>query len=152
MCVHATNASAGQQPLSYVLFSDQRSWARDGTWTRAAALLFLIGGVERRGALHRPIRGGPRWHVRGAGLGAWTKASAARIQEEQRPGAAKLSCRAALSLSFSWVLAIAMWGALRSVLRPCSRASVPRQRAYHGDAVARLGTQPDSGSSTYQVG
>uniref|UniRef100_A0A8I5ZSP4 Methylcrotonoyl-CoA carboxylase beta chain, mitochondrial n=1 Tax=Rattus norvegicus TaxID=10116 RepID=A0A8I5ZSP4_RAT len=43
-----------------------------------------------------------------------------------------------------------MWGALRSVLRPCSRASVPRQRAYHGDAVARLGTQPDSGSSTYQ--
>ncbi|GAB1298490.1 Methylcrotonoyl-CoA carboxylase beta chain, mitochondrial [Apodemus speciosus] len=43
-----------------------------------------------------------------------------------------------------------MWSALRSALRPCSRASVPRQRAYHGDSVARLGTQPDSGSSTYQ--
>ncbi|XP_028646034.1 methylcrotonoyl-CoA carboxylase beta chain, mitochondrial [Grammomys surdaster] len=43
-----------------------------------------------------------------------------------------------------------MWGAVRSALRPCSRAAVPRQRAYHGDSVARLGTQPDSGSSTYQ--
>ncbi|OBS70304.1 hypothetical protein A6R68_01150, partial [Neotoma lepida] len=44
-----------------------------------------------------------------------------------------------------------MWGALRSALQPCARAAVSRSRAYHGDSVARLGTQPDSGSSTYQT-
>ncbi|KAK7808648.1 hypothetical protein U0070_010047 [Myodes glareolus] len=44
-----------------------------------------------------------------------------------------------------------MWGALRSSLRPCARAAISRSRAYHGDSVARLGTQPDSGSSTYQL-
>ena len=65
-----TNASAGQQPLICSLYSAQCSWARDGTWTRAAALLRLIGGVERRGAQRRPIGGGLRWHVCGAGLGA----------------------------------------------------------------------------------
>lgn len=43
-----------------------------------------------------------------------------------------------------------MWGVLRSTLRPCARAAVSRSRAYHGDSVARLGTQPDSSSSTYQ--
>nr|XP_021517596.1 methylcrotonoyl-CoA carboxylase beta chain, mitochondrial-like [Meriones unguiculatus] len=43
-----------------------------------------------------------------------------------------------------------MWGALRSALRPRTRAAVSRQRSYHGDSVARLGTQPDAGSSTYQ--
>lgn len=59
---------------------------------------------------------------------------------------------AALALLALSVLAAAMWGALRSALRPCARAAVSRSRAYHGDSVARLGTQPDSGSSTYQVG
>ncbi|KAL6043868.1 hypothetical protein STEG23_011824, partial [Scotinomys teguina] len=43
-----------------------------------------------------------------------------------------------------------MWRALRSALQPCARVTVSRSRAYHGDSVARLGTQPDSGSSTYQ--
>lgn len=77
-----------------------------------------------------------------------SRAGAARTLEEQPPGAAEPSCRAALFLF--WVFAIAMWGALRSALRPCCRAAVPPQRAYHGDSVARLGTQPDSASSTYQ--
>lgn len=65
-----TNVSAGQQPLTRPLYSAQGFWARDGTGTRAAALLFLIGAVERRGARRRPIGGVPRWHVRGADPGA----------------------------------------------------------------------------------
>lgn len=113
------------QPRGVALSADQLEVARDGT---CAGLAWELG----------------------------TRAGAARTLEEQdsggiAAGAAELSFRAALSLSLSWVLAIAMWGALRSALRPCSRAAVPRQRAYHGDSVARLGTQPDSGSSTYQV-
>uniref|UniRef100_A0A452SJH1 methylcrotonoyl-CoA carboxylase n=1 Tax=Ursus americanus TaxID=9643 RepID=A0A452SJH1_URSAM len=43
-----------------------------------------------------------------------------------------------------------MWAALRLALRPCARAFVPGPRAYHGDSVATLGTQPDSGSAIYQ--
>ncbi|XP_058430184.1 methylcrotonoyl-CoA carboxylase beta chain, mitochondrial isoform X2 [Marmota monax] len=43
-----------------------------------------------------------------------------------------------------------MWAPLRSVLRPCFRAAAPGLRAYHGDSVAALGTQLDSGSAIYQ--
>ncbi|XP_058586116.1 methylcrotonoyl-CoA carboxylase beta chain, mitochondrial [Neofelis nebulosa] len=43
-----------------------------------------------------------------------------------------------------------MWASLRLALRPCVRALVPGPRAYHGDSVATLGTQPDSGSAIYQ--
>ncbi|XP_066232762.1 methylcrotonoyl-CoA carboxylase beta chain, mitochondrial isoform X2 [Saccopteryx leptura] len=43
-----------------------------------------------------------------------------------------------------------MWAALRSALWRCGRAAAPRPRAYHGDSVAALGTQPDSGSAVYQ--
>ncbi|XP_008573851.1 PREDICTED: methylcrotonoyl-CoA carboxylase beta chain, mitochondrial-like [Galeopterus variegatus] len=43
-----------------------------------------------------------------------------------------------------------MWTTLRSALRPCARAAAPRLRAYHGDSVATLGTQPDSASAVYQ--
>ncbi|XP_022371119.1 methylcrotonoyl-CoA carboxylase beta chain, mitochondrial isoform X2 [Enhydra lutris kenyoni] len=43
-----------------------------------------------------------------------------------------------------------MWAALRLALRPCARSFVPGLRAYHGDSVATLGTQPDSGSGIYQ--
>ncbi|XP_027461638.1 methylcrotonoyl-CoA carboxylase beta chain, mitochondrial isoform X2 [Zalophus californianus] len=43
-----------------------------------------------------------------------------------------------------------MWAALKSALRPCARVFVPGPRAYHGDLVATLGTQPDSGSAIYQ--
>ncbi|XP_002915942.1 methylcrotonoyl-CoA carboxylase beta chain, mitochondrial isoform X1 [Ailuropoda melanoleuca] len=43
-----------------------------------------------------------------------------------------------------------MWAALRLALRPCNRTFVPGPRAYHGDSVATLGTQPDSGSAIYQ--
>ncbi|XP_032704750.1 methylcrotonoyl-CoA carboxylase beta chain, mitochondrial isoform X2 [Lontra canadensis] len=43
-----------------------------------------------------------------------------------------------------------MWAALRLALRPCTRSFVPGLRAYHGDSVATLGTQPDSGSGIYQ--
>ncbi|MBZ3878882.1 Methylcrotonoyl-CoA carboxylase beta chain, mitochondrial [Sciurus carolinensis] len=44
----------------------------------------------------------------------------------------------------------AMWATLRLALRPCFRAAAPGQRAYHGDSVAALGTQLDSGSAIYQ--
>ncbi|XP_023063714.1 methylcrotonoyl-CoA carboxylase beta chain, mitochondrial [Piliocolobus tephrosceles] len=43
-----------------------------------------------------------------------------------------------------------MWAALRLILRPCARASPAGLRAYHGDSVASLGTQPDVGSALYQ--
>ncbi|XP_059031178.1 methylcrotonoyl-CoA carboxylase beta chain, mitochondrial isoform X2 [Mustela lutreola] len=43
-----------------------------------------------------------------------------------------------------------MWAVLRLALRPCARSFVPGLRAYHGDSVATLGTQPDSGSGIYQ--
>ncbi|KAM9104361.1 methylcrotonoyl-CoA carboxylase beta chain, mitochondrial isoform 1-T1 [Megaptera novaeangliae] len=43
-----------------------------------------------------------------------------------------------------------MWAALRLALRPCARAAAPAPRAYHGDSVATLGTQPDSSSAIYQ--
>ncbi|XP_047721851.1 methylcrotonoyl-CoA carboxylase beta chain, mitochondrial isoform X1 [Prionailurus viverrinus] len=43
-----------------------------------------------------------------------------------------------------------MWASLRLALRQCARALVPGPRAYHGDSVATLGTQPDSGSAIYQ--
>ncbi|XP_046943760.1 methylcrotonoyl-CoA carboxylase beta chain, mitochondrial [Lynx rufus] len=43
-----------------------------------------------------------------------------------------------------------MWASLRLALRPCARALVPGPRAYHGDSVVTLGTQPDSGSAIYQ--
>ncbi|XP_070268249.1 methylcrotonoyl-CoA carboxylase beta chain, mitochondrial [Myotis yumanensis] len=43
-----------------------------------------------------------------------------------------------------------MWAAARLALWRCARAAVPGPRAYHGDAVATLGTQPDSGSAVYQ--
>lgn len=88
----------------------------------------------------------------------WAGTGAARAQAEQLAGAAhlpgekRLPTSAALALLALSVLAAAMWGALRSALQPCARAAVSRSRAYHGDSVARLGTQPDSGSSTYQVG
>uniref|UniRef100_A0A2I3HRN3 Methylcrotonyl-CoA carboxylase subunit 2 n=1 Tax=Nomascus leucogenys TaxID=61853 RepID=A0A2I3HRN3_NOMLE len=43
-----------------------------------------------------------------------------------------------------------MWAALRLALRLCARASPAGLRAYHGDSVASLGTQPDVGSALYQ--
>ncbi|XP_055107966.1 methylcrotonoyl-CoA carboxylase beta chain, mitochondrial isoform X2 [Symphalangus syndactylus] len=43
-----------------------------------------------------------------------------------------------------------MWAALRLALRQCARASPAGLRAYHGDSVASLGTQPDVGSALYQ--
>ncbi|KAM8816188.1 methylcrotonoyl-CoA carboxylase beta chain, mitochondrial isoform 2-T2 [Rhynchonycteris naso] len=43
-----------------------------------------------------------------------------------------------------------MWAARRLALGRCGRAAAPRPRAYHGDSVAALGTQPDSGSAVYQ--
>ncbi|XP_047273425.1 methylcrotonoyl-CoA carboxylase beta chain, mitochondrial isoform X4 [Homo sapiens] len=43
-----------------------------------------------------------------------------------------------------------MWAVLRLALRPCARASPAGPRAYHGDSVASLGTQPDLGSALYQ--
>lgn len=46
----------------------------------------------------------------------------------------------------------AMWAAPRLALRRCARAAAPAPRAYHGDSVATLGTQPDSTSAIYQVG
>lgn len=95
-----TNASAGQQPLIRSLYSAQSSWARDGTWTRASALLLLIGGVERRGARRRPIGGGLRWHVCGAGLGA--DGSGLGLQGLWRSSRLGLQYRAAGPLSFSF--------------------------------------------------
>ncbi|XP_045703929.1 methylcrotonoyl-CoA carboxylase beta chain, mitochondrial [Phyllostomus hastatus] len=43
-----------------------------------------------------------------------------------------------------------MWAALRLAPWRCARAGVPGLRAYHGDSVAALGTQPDSSSAVYQ--
>lgn len=43
-----------------------------------------------------------------------------------------------------------MWATVRLALWRCARAAAPGPRAYHGDAVATLGTQPDSGSAVYQ--
>nr|KAF6355443.1 methylcrotonoyl-CoA carboxylase 2 [Myotis myotis] len=43
-----------------------------------------------------------------------------------------------------------MWATARLALWRCARAAAPGSRAYHGDAVATLGTQPDSGSAVYQ--
>ncbi|XP_006762437.1 PREDICTED: methylcrotonoyl-CoA carboxylase beta chain, mitochondrial [Myotis davidii] len=43
-----------------------------------------------------------------------------------------------------------MWATARLALWRCARAAAPGRRAYHGDAVATLGTQPDSGSAIYQ--
>lgn len=43
-----------------------------------------------------------------------------------------------------------MWAAVRAVLRPCARAAASGPRAYHGDAVALLGSRQDSGSAVYQ--
>ncbi|XP_065730336.1 methylcrotonoyl-CoA carboxylase beta chain, mitochondrial isoform X2 [Phocoena phocoena] len=43
-----------------------------------------------------------------------------------------------------------MWAAPRLALRRCARAAAPAPRAYHGDSVATLGTQPDSTSAIYQ--
>ncbi|XP_037657574.1 LOW QUALITY PROTEIN: methylcrotonoyl-CoA carboxylase beta chain, mitochondrial [Choloepus didactylus] len=43
-----------------------------------------------------------------------------------------------------------MWAALRLVLRSFARARAPGLRAYHGDSVTTLGTQPDSSSAIYQ--
>lgn len=43
-----------------------------------------------------------------------------------------------------------MWATARLALWRCARAAAPGPRAYHGDAVATLGTQPDSGSAVYQ--
>nr|XP_030701070.1 methylcrotonoyl-CoA carboxylase beta chain, mitochondrial isoform X1 [Globicephala melas] len=43
-----------------------------------------------------------------------------------------------------------MWAAPRLALRRCARAAAPAPRAYHGDSVATLGTQPDSSSAIYQ--
>lgn len=57
-----------------------------------------------------------------------------------------------LSFCTPVVLPAAMWAFLRAALRPCARAAVPGSRAYHGDAVAPMGTQLDSGSALYQVG
>lgn len=45
-----------------------------------------------------------------------------------------------------------MWATVRLALWRCARAAAPGPRAYHGEAVATLGTQPDSGSALYQVG
>lgn len=109
-------------------------------------------------------RGPDQWEVvcGGTCAGGWPGSWWTRIVVYKDSGrAAARSCtsagrndsqRAALALLALSVLAAAMWGALRSSLRPCARAAVSRSRAYHGDSVARLGTQPDSGSSTYQVG
>lgn len=49
-------------------------------------------------------------------------------------------------------LLAAMWATLRLAPWQCARAAAPRLRAYHGDSVAALGTQPDSSSAIYQVG
>ncbi|XP_055968471.1 methylcrotonoyl-CoA carboxylase beta chain, mitochondrial [Sorex fumeus] len=43
-----------------------------------------------------------------------------------------------------------MWAAVRLALGRCPRATLPGLRSYHGDAVATLGTQQDSGSAIYQ--
>lgn len=43
-----------------------------------------------------------------------------------------------------------MWATRRLALWRCARAVVPGPRAYHGDSVATLGTQPDSGSAIYK--
>ncbi|XP_054571153.1 methylcrotonoyl-CoA carboxylase beta chain, mitochondrial [Eptesicus fuscus] len=43
-----------------------------------------------------------------------------------------------------------MWATVRLALWRCARAAAPGPRAYHGEAVATLGTQPDSGSALYQ--
>lgn len=90
-----------------------------------------------------PGAGGPGLLCKDSGRAAARSCTSAGRNDSQR---------AALALLALSVLAAAMWGALRSSLRPCARAAVSRSRAYHGDSVARLGTQPDSGSSTYQVG
>lgn len=45
-----------------------------------------------------------------------------------------------------------MWATARLALWRGVRAAALRPRAYHGEAVATLGTQPDSGSDIYQVG
>ncbi|KAF6357199.1 methylcrotonoyl-CoA carboxylase 2 [Rhinolophus ferrumequinum] len=43
-----------------------------------------------------------------------------------------------------------MWATRRLALWQCARAAAFGRRAYHGDSVATLGTQPDSGSAIYQ--
>ncbi|KAK2117980.1 Methylcrotonoyl-CoA carboxylase beta chain, mitochondrial [Saguinus oedipus] len=43
-----------------------------------------------------------------------------------------------------------MWAARRLSLWPCARAAPAGLRAYHGDSVASLGTQPDADSAVYQ--
>ncbi|XP_039325940.2 methylcrotonoyl-CoA carboxylase beta chain, mitochondrial [Saimiri boliviensis] len=43
-----------------------------------------------------------------------------------------------------------MWAARRLALWPCARAAPAGLRAYHGDSVAALGTQPDADSAVYQ--
>lgn len=43
-----------------------------------------------------------------------------------------------------------MWATLRLSPWRCARAAAPGLRAYHGDSVAALGTQPDSSSAIYQ--
>ncbi|XP_024434411.1 methylcrotonoyl-CoA carboxylase beta chain, mitochondrial isoform X2 [Desmodus rotundus] len=43
-----------------------------------------------------------------------------------------------------------MWATLRLAPWRCARAAAPGLRAYHGDSVATLGTQPDWSSAIYQ--
>lgn len=127
-------------------------WSQDSRQLLFCSSLAQSRGVARGADQLEVARGGTcaglAWEL--VDQGWFCKDSGgARSLTEQPP---ELQNRAAGPLSLSQVFAIAMWGAVRSALRPCSRATVPRQRAYHGDSVARLGTQPDSGSSTYQVG
>lgn len=119
-------------------------WLSSGAW--CAATTYYGRGAQTRATARLRI-----WEVSG-GLrppGEWSGAP----NPGSRTGKNQLrACPAPSLVLVPRCLPAVMWAALRLALRPCARAFVPGPRAYHGDSVATLGTQPDSGSAIYQVG
>lgn len=120
---------------------------------RPCSLLAGLGGV---------VRGTGQWGLACAatcgGLPENLRGCSRRGKDASRtlaphPGEEPASCgRWPSSLPALATYTAAMWATLRLALRPCFRAAAPGLRAYHGDSVAALGTQLDSGSAIYQVG
>lgn len=119
-------------------------WLSSGAWCAATT-------YYGRGAQTRATAGLRIWEVSG-GLrpaGEWRGAP----NPGSRTGKNQLrACPTPSLVLVPRCLPAVMWAALRLALRPCNRTFVPGPRAYHGDSVATLGTQPDSGSAIYQVG
>ena len=112
---------------------------------------WCVGPTNRRRRAQARARAGLRLRAVSGSLGLQELELSREAKRGSERKQRRFQARSSLVI-LSRSVPAAMWATLRLAPWRCARAAAPGLRAYHGDSVATLGTQPDWSSAIYQVG